>query len=109
MCAADGLGGTKQATLRAGKDRISGGALDALQYWLLASGIPTTFCLLCGHRPAGIAAGHAADLPIDTYSPLLKHAAGVCGVQCDVGSLRGTRWVPRKVAAPAVAHSLMYS
>ena len=88
---------------------MSGGALDALQYWLLASGIPSTFCLLCGHRPAGIAAGHAAELPVDAYAPLLQHAAAVCGVQCDVEHMRGMRWVPRRTVGPAVADSLMYS
>jgi hypothetical protein len=89
--------------------QVTGGSLQALQYWLLCAGVPTTIFLLCGHRPSGAAAGKAAKLPVETFEVLLKFVARASGVACSVDDLQGIQWTPKIAARAAVVDSLMYS
>lgn len=89
--------------------QVTGGSLQALQYWLLCAGVPTTIFLLCGHRPSGAASGKAAKLPVETFEVLLNFVARASGVACSVDDLQGIQWTPKIAARAAVADSLMYS
>jgi hypothetical protein len=88
---------------------VHGDTLQALQYWLLCSGIPTSIFVLSGHRPSGVAAGKAAKLPVETFQALRELAARISRVPCSAEDLQGLQWRPKAAPRAAVTDSLMYS
>jgi hypothetical protein len=94
-----------QQPVPAGDTKLADEMVAALHYWLLASGMPTHFCLVAGFK---LPTSHV-HLPVHTFGALVAELPKLCGVAADVSVLDDLRLTRKAEVLSAAADSLMYT
>jgi hypothetical protein len=80
--------------------------LASLAFWLQAAGIPSSLCLVRGHRAAGF--GSSREVDSASFGDLLNVPAEVAGVVLDSNVLKSSKLLTAAPTQAVKVDSLMY-